>query len=395
MEEKKDSKSSEKEEKKEGGKEKKVSAKDKQKQNLMAAIIILGGLFIGSLFVDVAQMMKKEGVSSSKLKGLDVFSLDDQTWIKSDEPIVEMTVLSSKDCEDCQTEPIIDAIKKNAIPTIVVKEVELDSKEGKELVEEFGLKAIPAFIFDKNLAETEFYTQAEAVFEEKKDAYVINNGMAGIPSGKYITLPEATSNVQVLGNDNAPLKVTIFGDFQCPYSKSFADTFAKVNGKYQDQIQVFFRQLPLRSIHPQAYNAALASTCANDQGKFWEMYQQLYANQAEWGASTITEANAKTVFDKYAANLELNVDEFKQCMADEKHKAEIEADEMMAEDYAISGTPAAFVGDQFINGALTEDALTGIVEKQLGINQDEKEEDTKAAEEEAGGEEEAGAPEQQ
>lgn len=351
--------------------EKKPKEKNQKKiQNLMATIIVLGGLFAGSLFVDVAQLIRGEGISLRKLESVDVFTAGDKTWISSNDPIIEMMVISDEDCEECQPEAVIDAIKKTALPTLVAKKIDVNSKEGQKLLDTFNLKAIPAFIFNEEVKDTPFYEQAEQVLTEKDGLLILDNALAGIPYGKYIVLPDFEAVAVAKGNKDAELEVIIFGDFQCPFSKQFDETFNKVYEKYQDKMKVSFHQYPLISIHPNAFNAAMASLCANDQGKFWEMAGVLFDNQEVWGKKDA----GKSVFAGLTTKLGIDVAEFKKCLDSDEHKTAVEADIKTAADFSLGGTPSIFIGDKFFGGAVTEETLTEVVEGELGIaNENESE----------------------
>jgi len=341
------------------------STEDKERtkvQNMMAAAIVLAGLFVGSLYVDIAQLVRGEGVSLKKLDKVDVFSANGKTWVSSNDPIVNLTVINDDTCEKCDVEPVLAAIKKTALPTLTTKKVDASSPEGQKLLSDHGLKAIPAFIFDSKLKDAEFFEQAKQIFKEENGVFVLDNEKAGVPMGKYVVLPEFKSAAPSLGSDDAKVAVIIFGDFQCPFSKSFHDTFTKVYPKYQDKIKVSFHQFPLVSIHPQAFNGALASLCAGEQNKFWEMQDALFGNQKEWGEKS----GDKVTFEKYARNLGINAGQFKQCMTDEKYKDEVAKDQQLAADFQLTGTPSVFVGSQFVNGALTEQKLSEMLDAEVG-----------------------------
>jgi thiol-disulfide isomerase/thioredoxin len=349
------------ENKKEEGEED-IKGKDKKTiQNLIAAVIILGGLFAGSLFVDVAQLIKGEGISLRKLQDVEVFTAGDKTWVANEDPIVEMLVVNDEKCEECQPEMVIEAIKKTALPTLVAREVDINSSEGQELLDKFSLKAIPAFIFKEEVKDSLFYEQAQEVLIEKDGLFALDNSLAGIPYGKYIILPDFESTSAILGNKDANLEIIIFGDFQCPYSKQFNDIFGKVYEKYKDKVKVSFYHYPLASIHPASLNASMASLCANDQGKFWEMADILFEEQDNWGEKGID----KSVFVPLAKNAQIDSAVFKDCLDSDKHKADVEADIKIADDFALGGTPSVFVGDRFFSGVATEEGLVEVIEEEL------------------------------
>jgi protein-disulfide isomerase len=78
------------------------------------------------------------------------------------------------------------------------------------------------------------------------------------------------------GETDLPIKIIAFMDFECPYCQDNYSIFKYITDKYKPVIQVIFKHLPLTEIHPNALNSALASTCAQDQNKFWEFYNQIY-----------------------------------------------------------------------------------------------------------------------
>jgi len=151
-----------------------------------------------------------------------------------------------------------------------------------------------------------------------------------------------------------------FSDFQCPYCKAFHSTIEEALGEYGDQIQFVFKQLPLESIHPMARTAALASECANEQGKFLDYAGRLFDFQDNWGKA----ANDR-IFKTYAAQLGLNNEEFGSCLDEKEYEDKINADLEEAMSFGISGTPALFVNDQFISGVSTFEDLKSIIDEEL------------------------------
>lgn len=333
-----------------------VETYKKKNQNLMAFAILAAGLFFGSLFVDIAQLVRGEGISASKLNEIEdngVFQTSkDKTWILKNEPIVKAILLTDEECEECQNDRIILNFKKSTVPTAMFETVDYQTDEGKELVDQMGITVVPAVVFEEEITETQFYEENQQFLTEMEGKYLIDNSLISaafrIPGKKYTKSPTFSSHSEILGNENAEVPVIIYGDFQCPYSKRFAETFAEVYEQNQNKLKVAFKQLPLTSIHPQAYPSAHASLCADDQQKFWEMYTKLYDTVDVWGAKDATEE----VFSSLAVEIGLDKVKFDQCMTDDIHREEIESDKANANELSISGTPAAFIGDDFIGGAV-------------------------------------------
>ena len=102
----------------------------------------------------------------------------------------------------------------------------------------------------------------------------------------------AIGHIQALGQ-KAPLTVIEFSDFECPACHNFfTQSYPQLKKEYIDtgKITFIYRHYPLTSIHPNAYPAALASECANEQGKFWEYHDILFSNQNAWEELPITAA---------------------------------------------------------------------------------------------------------
>ena len=85
-------------------------------------------------------------------------------------------------------------------------------------------------------------------------------------------------NDHFLGNKDAPVKIFEFSDFQCPYCSNFHITMHQIIKEYGDKIAWVYKQFPISS-HPLGMPGAIASECAGEQGKFWEMSDLILSNQ--------------------------------------------------------------------------------------------------------------------
>jgi protein-disulfide isomerase len=158
------------------------------------------------------------------------------------------------------------------------------------------------------------------------------------------------------GPATAPVTIVEFSDFQCPFCARVNPTLQKVKETYGDTVRVVFRDFPLLQIHPQAAKAAEAATCANEQGKFWEMHDRLFANQQKLQVADLKQ---------YAVELGLNAESFNQCLDSGKHEAEWKKDLEDGAKYGLSGTPAFFINGRLISGAQPLEAFTEIIDEEL------------------------------
>lgn len=184
------------------------------------------------------------------------------------------------------------------------------------------------------------------------------------PTAQAPQAPQAPTSVQVSirsgdhvrGNRNAKLLMVEYSDFQCPFCSRFAPTIAKALDEYKDKIAFVYRHFPLDSIHPYAKPAALASECASEQGKFWEMHDALFARQDEF---------ANDFWPKLASDLKLDAGKFKTCMDTNKYADHVQSDYQEAVANGGTGTPYTIIGTTPISGALPYESIKQAIDQAL------------------------------
>ena len=339
--------------------EEKIIANDKKMKNLMSATILLFGLFIGSLFVDIAQLVKQSGYSAKNLSKSEIFEANGKTWVAYDDPAVGVKIINDDACEKCDVAEAVVWLRR-VLPTVSTEKVAYDSVEGENLIKKFDIKTLPAFVFDGSISNTEFYSQAKVLFSEREGSQVLNTQELGLPAGKYLAIPEINEGDALFGKVDSEAKVFIFSDYQCPYCKVLYTSLRNIMKEYGDRVAFVYKHLPIDEIHPQATNTSLAAACAQEQGKFWEYSDKLYDSQTDWSST-----KDLTKFKQYAAALGLKTADFNKCLDDKKYQGKIEAEKQEGTDFGISGTPAIFVGDQFSSGAISADELKSQIENLL------------------------------
>lgn len=126
----------------------------------------------------------------------------------------------------------------------------------------------------------------------------------------------------ITGKVNSKVTLVEYGDYQCPPCGLYEPIVEQVLTKYGDRIAFQFRNLPISQIHQNAVAAARAAEAAANQNKFWEMHNLIYQSQSNWKDST----TAATIFANYAAQLGLNVNQFKKDVASTAVNDRINAD---------------------------------------------------------------------
>lgn len=160
-----------------------------------------------------------------------------------------------------------------------------------------------------------------------------------------------------VGPENAPVVLVEFSDFECPYCGGFVSTLERVKDTYGDRVRLVYRQFPLTQIHANAMTAAAASLCAQEQGKFWELHDAMFAQQQRLTVADLQQT---------ARTLGLDGDAFDACLASGRHIAAIEADMQLGQRLGVSGTPAMFVnGIPMDSGAVPYEALVELIDQEL------------------------------
>lgn len=334
---------------------------DKKIKNLISAVILISGLFAGSLFVDVIQMVRGGGFSQRALDSTDVFASNGKTWVAYSEPIVMTQVVNDDACGDaCKPDEVLIGLKQ-ALPTMMTQKIDVNSTQGKKLVEQFSLKTIPAFIFSKEIEKTDLFTKAQPFLDKQGDSYAIKSAEAGFPVGKYIAAPAINDKDIKIGSDEAKVKVVEFSDFANPSdAQSYKTVTSQMLKDYADKIQVVFKNyFPPTSA--QSASAAMAAQCANEQGKFLPYAEKLYAAQTVWSKLK----DATFTFKSYATQLGLKTADFNSCLDGKKYQDQITQQAADGQAFGLNATPAIFVGSDLQKSTATYNDIKSAIDQQL------------------------------
>jgi protein-disulfide isomerase len=179
------------------------------------------------------------------------------------------------------------------------------------------------------------------------------------------TLPKVESQGYVIGSPTAPVEITEFGDFECPPCGRFATlTEPDVRTRLVNTGQIRWRYIdyPL-DMHKNTWNASIAAACADEQGKFWQMHDAIYANQDRWDGEATS--NPNKVLKEVATQVGLNRQTFDQCLDTQKTKPKIQAHYELAMARHLPGTPTFIIGDQQISNFLSYDDFKKLVDEQI------------------------------
>jgi protein-disulfide isomerase len=169
-----------------------------------------------------------------------------------------------------------------------------------------------------------------------------------------------------LGSPSAPITIVEFSDFRCSFCKKFwADTLPKLKKSYFEKgtAQFVFRHFAI--LGKQSEQAALASECAAEQGKFWQYHDKLFANQAALGFS-------ESKLKGYAGELRLQQAKFDGCLTTGKYNSKVEQETVTAAYLGGRGTPLFLVNEWLLVGAQPFETFQKVIGQALELSDNKK-----------------------
>lgn len=141
------------------------------------------------------------------------------------------------------------------------------------------------------------------------------------------------------GSSTARVALVEFSDYECPYCiRHFTQVMPEIQRTYIDtnRIRYLFRDFPIDELHPQAIRAHVASHCAAEQGKFWEIHDRLFAKAGSHTPEQLAER---------AREAGLDAGKFNACVANDKYSASIRQSTAFAISLGAAGTPFFLAGE--------------------------------------------------
>jgi protein-disulfide isomerase len=157
------------------------------------------------------------------------------------------------------------------------------------------------------------------------------------------------------GPSTAKVNIVEFSDFQCPFCSRVVPTVEQIEKAYPNDVRVFFRHNPL-PFHPNAPLAAEAGVAAEQQGKFWQMHDKMFANQQNI---------LRPDLEKYAGEIGLDVGKFKAALDSGAGKARVQQDLAAATQIGVQGTPNFYINGRNVQGAQPFDEFKKVIDDEI------------------------------
>jgi len=157
-----------------------------------------------------------------------------------------------------------------------------------------------------------------------------------------------TQHDHIRGPVNAPVTLVEYGDYECPFCGLAHPIVNAVRERFPRQLRFVFRHFPLSQAHPHAEAAAETAEFAGAHGRFWEMHDGLYENQA---------ALSPELVRTLAQRLELDMERFEKDLASGQFRERVKRDFMGGVRSGVAGTPTFFINGERYDGDVDEDSL--------------------------------------
>ncbi len=163
-----------------------------------------------------------------------------------------------------------------------------------------------------------------------------------------------------LGPDSAPIEVTEYSDFECPFCASFATVQMPVIREQliaPGKVRWRYRDFPLPS-HRWSRLASQAAQCAGEQRKFWEFHDQLFSRH-QWAQA---DRNPRSEFRDFGKAVGLDLEKYDACVDGQRYTPRILASLQEGEALGVGGTPTFFVNGKRFEGRPTSDAFKALAD---------------------------------
>jgi len=204
--------------------------------------------------------------------------------------------------------------------------------------------------------------QISAFLEQQGQQKAVRDVIANLRKQHHvkITLPQERKDLSGVtgvtrGEANAPVSLVEFSDFQCPFCGRAYTTVEEILKNYPGKVKLTFVQFPL-PMHQNAQKAAEASLCANDQGKFWSLYDLMFKNQTALEVPKLKD---------YAKQSGLDTAKFDQCLDSGEKAADVTKDKALGDKLGVQSTPTFFINGLELEGAQPYEEFAQAIDDEL------------------------------
>jgi protein-disulfide isomerase len=166
-----------------------------------------------------------------------------------------------------------------------------------------------------------------------------------------------------MGTPGAPVVLTVFTDFQCPYcrdqAKSLRENLLKA---FPKQVRLYMHDFPLEQIHPWARSAAIASRCVYNTGEenYWKFHDWIFDSQ-----SNVTEATLRPMVMQWAPGNGIEAIQLGRCIDSKETEPAVDKDLATARSLGVNSTPTLFINGRKLASSIPWEQLKKYIEFEI------------------------------
>ena len=167
---------------------------------------------------------------------------------------------------------------------------------------------------------------------------------------------------RAIGPANAPVTLEVWSDYQCPFCQRFATTWEQaLSDKYAapGRLRIVYRDYAF--IGSESVSAAIAARAADQQGKYWQYHDYLFANQNGENKGWFSDSRLQGI----AQAVGLDIATFNAARSDADTRQAVVAETAQGRALGITGTPTLAINGQLRTDLTTYDKLEAAVEEAL------------------------------
>ena len=199
------------------------------------------------------------------------------------------------------------------------------------------------------------------IYLKEPRSFVEGLAVPSLPAPALIAIPttptESKSEIgspPSQGPETAPITLTEFSDFHCPFCKKAFPTMKQIMQNYPGKVHWVFRHFPLSTTPGEgSFLTHEASVCAQEQGKFWEFHDEVYTRP-----SPPAEPDLYGIGDRIG----LDRSKFQECLKSGRYREFLKQESSEGTRRGVQGTPTVFVNDKEVSGAYPYDYFVKIIE---------------------------------
>lgn len=159
-----------------------------------------------------------------------------------------------------------------------------------------------------------------------------------------------------VGEATAPITLMEFGDYESEACAKANEVVKQLLEAYPEKVKFVFRHFPLLSRHQKAHKAAEASVAAAQEGKFWEMHQELFAHRRSLGVISLKQ---------HAKESGVTSKRFLDDLINGVYGWQVQGDLQEGIERGVKDIPAFFINNEKYEGSITFESLRKEIENYL------------------------------